>query len=399
MPRAQYYASTSRIFKDVANYFLNPTVRAALQSYWPKEHHRASADVAASAVTTASYLTMTAMFHGLEANAFSNNVRTAVAAELGKSPDELKFSDFLDSQNTIVRQEAKDMQNITRLRYATDLSAALPIAMLGAGKIFPKLGEAYKAGRLETKSPSPNAKFGERFMHSFNVWDSTIFAVKSAYWAYETFLVDKTAHYEVVKLQENIVSVGKQFKPNDLIALINRNRHDLELENIQPGPSRDAMWKVLEHLTDKLNNAPHFAVPELVYLVGMDKLSIFEKDKNGNEIMGTDGHAKPDEKAVKQALKAIDEVAEKGLKGIMEEQQKNRGVYEQSGQLPQIPGYDLHSHEGLKSNLAPKKFTERFGRNIKDAHHHLTTSIVPRAGGFTEYISTRDQAEGAHGIA
>lgn len=394
MPRALYYASTVRNLKDVVRYFVHPLFKTVAFAHF---RNADKADIAASVVGTAFYGSLTAAFQGQESDIFDKNVRTAVAAEMGKDPAEIKFSDYMDSKNSIVTRELKDLQNITKIRYATDAVFLLPAAIYAASTIFPGLKKTYQRGRIDHGGKPPkDANIAELAVGAFNLWDHLIYGTKAGYWAYETYGIPKTAHYEVVKTFENVESVGKKFTENDVLAIVNRAREDQGLGQITDKGERETLWPILTHVCDKLNHAHQFGVPELVYLIGLEKLNIFEKDAQGKEKVGTEEgtHVISQEK-IQAAHEAIDMVAEKGLIGVAEENKQARMTFAGQAQMPggesqKMNGFAGKTQTTLGGTQKNNGFVDNIRRNIMDRSFDLTTGLFPSPKKGVEYISPRD---------
>lgn len=375
MPRAHYYASTVRNLKDVAQYTVYPLFKM-LSLMAIKDRHKA--EVVAGVATTGFYASLTSYFAGVEADSFDENARRAVAAELGKKPEELKFSDYSDSKNSIVRREVEDFKWVTKARYATDMLPLLPSAVNFASRAIPGLEHL---GRYPTQNPpQPNASAMEHLLHGWRLWDNLVYAGKSGYWAYETFAIPKTGHYEIYKLSENIEELKRHYSANDLIGVINRNRNDRKLPMISSKADHEALWPVLEKLAEKLNTSDKFDIPELVYLVGLNKLNIYALDANGQEIRGAHGPV-VDPTAISRAMAEIDLIDRIGLDGIGE---RNRQAHYQAGKAEGEHGFA----DRIERRWTDTKF-ETFQAlfNLKGRDKHV------------EYISPRDPTEVGPSVA
>lgn len=372
MTRAHYYASTVRNLKDVIQYAVFPVCKTLAYLHFKD---RAKAEVVASVTSAGVYAALTTTFAGLESDVFDENVRNAVAAELGKKPSELKFSDYLDSKNSIVKKEMDDYQWVQKARYGTDALFLLPAALAIAGNSSPGMQKAFARARGPQRVQNPQTPL-ETVMSGFNLWDNMIYASKAGYWAYETYAIPKTAHYEVVKAVETIESVNRKFSPNDLVGIVNRNRADQGLPMLDDKAERNAMYPVLEHLANCMNTCDNFNMPEVVYLVGMGKINIFAHDAQGKELIGADGKRVISDEAIQRSIAEIDRMKEVGLEGVTKENARIRR--EQQAQ----PGY-----------IEPSKnhgFAERVRHGFLDAQFNFTNSFFRGKDKHTESISPRD---------
>lgn len=401
MSRAFYYATNTRMAKDIMQYLFLPATRLGAYSAIKygsggkigAEAALDAADVVASVAGGVVYHLNTETFSAIEAQFLDKNARTAVAAELGKKPEELKFSDYLDSKNVIVQRELEDAKKVNKIRRVTDSLFFIPAAMYAVSHMTPgdKIKKLYQTGRLNKSAPKEGDPLGSVAIGAFNLWDTSIYGAKAAYWMYETYLVDKTAHYEIVKLDETIESTGKKFKPNDLIAVVNREREDKGLTQIKEKDERNQLWDVLQHLADKMNNDEQFGMPELMYLVGLNKVNIFELDQQGNEALDDKGERVISQQAIAQTIKEIDRVADIGLAGIG---QQNHQILENAkdkgfvGGKTQLGGTMPQGRFMVASQAERNALDNSFARSsaIKSAF----TGLFGEPRQTTDYISPRD---------
>lgn len=417
MARAFYYATNTRMAKDIMQYILHPSIRfgsyMGLRFLGGVKHEQAlnSADIIASVAGGSIYLLNTETFKAIESRFLDKNAKMAVAAELGIDPDTMKFSDYLDSNNVIVRRELEDAKKVNRIRRATDALFFIPAAIYAASAITPGDGlkKAYQMGRLNRSAPKAEDNWQSSAIGAFNLWDTAIYGSKAAYWMYETYFIDKTAHYEIVKLDETIESTGKKFAANDLIAVVNRAREDRDLTQIQEKDERNTLWRVLEHLADKMNGDKTefkgrpilksaeedkpFGMPELMYLVGLNKINIFELDQQGHEVLDNKGERIISEAEVQKSIAEIDRVAEIGLKGIQEENAHKQAEAASKGfaKVQTQAGSSLPKERFAIASQAERNQLDRsFARSkgIQD----FVTGIFGRPRQTTDYISPRDGA-------
>ncbi len=389
MTRAHYYASTTRNLKDFAQYAVYPLFKtAAFLHYHDKPNGLQKANLVAGLATTGFYGAVTTSFAGFESGMLDHNGRQAVAAEMGKKPEELNFSDYNDSNNIIIRREMNDYRFVQKARYLTDLLPMLPSAVDYMGEIMPEFKKAIEMGR---ESQSRGMKNPVAIAAgAFGALDGLVYAMKAIYWMYETYAIPKNSHYEIVKLEETVDNVKRKFEANHLIGVVNRAREDRARELVEAGKikkedisdymlnekvERNAIWPVLEHLATKMNESDTFNMPEMIYLVGNDKINVFVKDEAGKEIKDADGNRVSTPETIRQAIAEIDHMAEVGLKGITEEnRQKNL-----ASQPTPVP--------------VPHTFIENVKRNALDLQYNTLSKIFGPQDRAEEYISPRDFGE------
>ena len=322
MPRAGFALTGMRIIKDFSQYALYPITKVIALRATQNER---SATAIASLTQTLFSTALTTNFFGKEAAMFDINAREAVAAELGIEAKDLKFSDYWDSQNAMVKREREDLLAAQIPRYATDISFLAPIAVnkyLGAHDIDGKHNIA-KGISQETDKSNPLSWLASHVSLA-DTTTSLGHAGKALNWANETFNWPKTMHYEIVKLVELNESTdgdGKQTlkKETGVSDLLQIYQRYLEDEK-KPRLSKDevqALRPLLQSMADKWNKQtePKFGTPELVYLIGMGKVNV--RDEKGAI----------SQQAIEESAKAIEHVGTVGLKGITEENKiKNQAV-------------------------------------------------------------------------
>lgn len=345
----QFYASTARNIKDVAQYLIYPLARFVAFAAFKDPH---KANVAASVATSLSYAGLAWWFFGLEKESFDQNVRLAVAAELGKNPEDINFKDYYQSKNCIVQSRLKVFELENMYRY--------PIALL---PIIPAIADkALKGSALRETGGGP--------VRIWRNWDTPIYAGVAAMWLGESYAVNKTAAYEIQKVRENEESVGKEVTANSLIAVYNRMRTDAGLTMLDTKDDRAKVWPLLERLAHLVNDRDHVNMPEVVYLMGMGKLNVFARDQNGNELHDASGHLILNPAAYRAAEMEIERVNRIGLKGIAQE------------------NASLHTP---KPRMEPTDMRTNFKAAWMNAHHDSFRTMLGRDH-FTpnEYISPRD---------
>lgn len=370
-----YWASTARNAKDVAQYAIYPVVKmASLMAF--KDSYRAN--LAAGIATSAFYTGLTEIFMGREMEGFDRMARKAVAAELGKNPDELKFSDYYDSKNVAVKKRMELFGQESKMRYPVSLMPMLPTVMehvtrrISPQSMRPEHSSlAEGENRWRDKHPKPNAPAIEHFLDGWNVWDTAVYAGVAMLWLQETFNTEKTFAYQGRKEMEVSESLGMKLGVNNIMGLYNRARVDGGMEMIDDKVDRQKLWPMLEVVADKMNNSPEFGLPEAMYLMGLGKLDVFEKGTDGKEIKDKDGHRVIDQQAMQRAIAEINHVDKVGLKGIAEEKKK----------------------AGQEVTTGPKTWMDRVGRGWMDAHYNFQNAFGGSKKKFTEQISPRDPGE------
>ncbi len=347
-----------------------------------KDSYKAS--VVAGLTTTTFYSGLTALFLGREMDGFDQIARLAVAAELGKKPEELAFSDYLQSENRVVKRRMDLFKQENAHRYPVSLMPMLPTAMENMTRsLAPQMKpEQSLLAKGETRwrdamRPRPNASGLEHALHGWNLWDTVVYAGVATLWLLETFNTDKTFAYQGRKEMENNEALGLKIDPNNIAGLYNRMRSDTGLPMIDNKLDRDKIWPLFEALTKKVNENPNFGLPEIAYLMGLGKLDVFAKDAQGKEMHDDKGRLVIDEKVYTHAMQEIERVEKIGLKGIAEEKRKAR----EAGQGP--------VSEAEKST----SFIDKVGHKWLDAHLTGYRNIMGENRKFAESISPRDPGE------
>jgi len=378
-----YWASSARIANDVAKYGLYPCAKM-LAIMATNDSHKAN--VIAGVSTSLFYTALSWHFLGSEMDGCDQVARRAVAAELGKKPDELSFSDFYDSKNPIVRSRMKLFDKENTERYAVGLLPMLPTAMEYTARKFGPPGmhpaqDEMISGQTrwrDSDSPKPTAHWLEHALHGYNLWDGIVYAGIAALWFKETYGVDKTFIYQSRKEMENNHSLGLKIGPNNIAGLYNRMRNDAGLPMIDNREDRDKLWPMFENIAHRFNRSHRMDLPELTYLMGMGKLDVFAKGADGKELRGADGILVVDPQALQRAHVEIEKVERIGLEGIAEE---NRRAKAGELQKQENPG-----------TLA------RIGRDWMDLQFNTYRRIFGKTKSFQEYVSPRDPAEASNSL-
>lgn len=358
MPRALYYASTSRVYKDAVHYGTIAALRGWFYAKYP--HSPLKADALAALTTTPFFAGFTTEWYYKESEMFMSNARDAVSAELGIPAAELKFSDLWDSKNEIVKRERHDLLKLNSIRYLVDAMVLIPTAIwyfAGHGpewakNILPdektyKKKNADDLSSLEDGRNNANGGGIKSLIHTamgYMGLMELIFAGKAGYWWYETYKIPKTGHYEVIKLNENVTSTMGDAGFNDIFRIYQRTRDDRDLLPINE-QEKAAVTPLIQLMVDKYNKSsrhselPKFGISELMYLMGSPKVKI-HNDKG--EI---------DQAVIDQSKAAIEEVATIGLDGIRE---RNRQHRVKEGKNPQ------------------RGFVERLGHSLLDASYKFS---------------------------
>lgn len=374
-----YYATTSRNLDRVMQYGVYPIAKAAwliaLANKPTKRRIELAGDLAK--VTSAIvYSGLTTAFLGAESEMIDTNAKQAVSAELGVDPDKLSFSDYKYSNNAIIKTAHHDMMKLQKYRYGTDALFMLPIAMRAVSHATgtPWIEHSREVNSMIERGE--NIGFGSMMLNGHNAWDFSVLAGKAGYWAGETYFVDKSGHYEVVKLIENLRSTGKDLSTNDLLGVYQRTRHvDMHLPFIERPEEYEALRPLLKKMADACNkHDKKFGIPEIVYLIGLNKLNIHADDKHTVSM-----------DAVKRSEAEIDKVISIGLEGIREENRKK------------------HEAEGLREEavLHSKSFVDRLGDKAVNAAQGFSEGFSKMIFGQRdrrpeEVVTSRDPGELAH---
>ncbi len=375
-----YYATTSRNLDRVMQYGVFPVAKAAWlvalggmgdvkkRIAWSTQLARTTSAVVYSGLTTA--------FLGAESEIIDSNAKQALAAELGVDPEKLSFSDYKYSKNAIISTAHHDMMRLQKYRYGTDALFMMPIAMKAVSKATgaPWIEHSREVNSMLERGDKIG--FSSMMISGHNAWDFSVLAGKAGYWAGETYFVDKSGHYEVVKLIENLRSTGKDLSTNDLLGVYQRTRHvDMHLPFIERQEEYEALRPLLNKMRDACNKHDgKFGIPEIVYLIGLGKVNIHAEDKRTVSA-----------EAVKQSEAEIDRVLTIGLDGIREENRKK------------------HAAEGLREEaiLHSKSFVDRLGDTAVNAAQGFSNSLSrlmfgSRDSRSEEVITSRDPGELAH---
>jgi len=369
-----YWASTARNAKDVVQYAVYPVVKVG--ALIATRGNSFQSNLLAGGATSLFYAGLTEIFLGREMTGFDKIAHMALAAELGKKPETIKFSDYLDSNNCVIKKRMALFKKENINRYSASLLPMLPSVMeLAARKISPGLrpsdesvkdgANCYLPGKIKH-----NSRAIDHVLDGWGLWDGIVYAGIALLWLQETFNTDKTFIYQARKEMENNESLALKIGANNMAALFNRMRDDCGMEMIGKS-DRDIMWPMYELLAKKMNANPNFGLAELTYLMGLGKLDVFAKDKHGKELKDKDGRLLVDERLWKLALSEIELIERVGLAGIIEEKMK----------------------AGEKSDAPNVSFVSRLGRGWLDTHFNVFKAITPNNKTYTEAISPRDTSE------
>ncbi|MFO0389894.1 MAG: hypothetical protein ACK502_09300 [Alphaproteobacteria bacterium] len=372
-----YYATTSRNLDRVMQYGVFPVAKAAwlvaLSGMGDTKARIAWASDLARVTSAVVYSGLTTAFLGAESEMIDENAKKALSAELGVDTKKLSFSDYKYSKNAIISTAYNDIIRLQKYRYGTDALFMMPIGLRAVSKAT---GIPWIEHSREVNNMIENGEkigFGSMMVSGHNAWDFSVLAGKAGYWAGETYFVDKSGHYEVVKLIENLRSTGKDLSTNDLLGVYQRTRNvDMHLPFIERPEEYDALRPLLKKMADACNKHDgKFGVPEMVYLFGLGKVNIHADDKH---MVSQD--------AVKRSEAEIDKVINIGLDGIREENRKK------------------HEAEGLREEavLHSKSFVDKLGdravnaaQNFSDGLSKMVFGLKPRR--HEEVITSRDPGE------
>lgn len=371
MTRANYYASTVRNLKDVAQYFVYPISKVFFHyqlNGTPGAERKAA--IYAGAVGAGFYAALTTNFFGKEATQLDVNAREAVSAELGMRPEDMQFADYWKSNNSVVKIERDDLMYVQKVRYLTDALFLLPLALEWNRKAIPGLDKALKATDTsldKIRSRNKDLSIGQFISNYADMFNNLIYAGKSAYWYYETFNIDKSAHYEVVKLRELFEATGKDIGYNELLPILQRCRQD-QGKPMYNKREREALRPVLMLLSEKCNATDKFGISEVLYLIGTNKIRIH----------GPDGRTISQE-AIDESMKDIDHLDRVGLEGIREENRRAFERLRREGVEPFQPSSFADKVKGSMMNAAYNAYQMVNGKSPKSPNFQ-----------FKEYISSRD---------
>jgi len=319
-----YYATTTRNLDRVMQYGVFPLSKALglvlFQKLTPKKRIECASNFARVA-SAGIYSILTTGFLGDESRMIEENSAMAVAAELGVDPKKLTLSDLKYSNNTIISGAHHDLMRLQKYRYGTDALFMLPIAMKYGSKALgiPWIEHSRHINEMiEKEEKGQGTLTGTQLMLSgHNAWDFSVLAGKAAYWAGETYLVQKSSHYEIMKLRENLGSTGKDLTFNDLLGVYQRARNDRKLPMIDKEKEYGVLRSLLGRLVEAYNKHDgKFGIPEIVYLIGLNKINIH----------GADGKTM-EWNAIEASNQEIDKVLEVGLEGIRKEKANQREAH------------------------------------------------------------------------
>jgi hypothetical protein len=366
-----YYATTSRNLDRVLQYGVYPVAQVIgfaigtkLFGAQKEKVNRFSSDFARVA-SAGTYSVLTTTFLGAESEMIDHNSRLAVSAEMGIDPDRLTFSDYKYSKNAIVSKAHNDMLRLQKYRYGTDMLFVLPtllrLGSKGVGYSWPE------SGKIDNDPFKYN--WMDHLANGHVGWNMSVYAGKAIYWAGETYFIDKSGHYEIVKLIETLEATGKDMDANDLWSVYQRGRTDRGQEMVEHdnAAAYNAMRPLLQRMAAAYNKHDgHFGMSEIVYLMGLGKINVFAADDKtvSNE-------------AIERSNQEIDKVLTIGLKGIREEKKRMREMHGVSG--------DTAIH--------PKGFSDRFSDGAIGMAQSFVKAFRKKPYRHEEYLSVRNPGE------
>lgn len=403
MTHPHYYASTSRNLDRVLQYGVYPfayMVGLAIN----RDNAKATQWARLSGAAASALLTTT--FLGLESQTMDSIVRDAVSAEMGIDSDKFKTSDCRTSQNIIAREGYKDMMALQPKRYLKDAMFLLPTLVEFVYAAGNKGKPLYPGGPIKTPmNKEVRASFDTRSdrydkdkYSTFDIlanghmgWDMAIYTATSAYWGYETFMVNKKSYYPVAQdIVGKLKPTDANIYDNHLIDVYQRARHDRHLPMIESKEEHAALKPLIKRLADAYNEHDgKMDVGELVYLIGMGKINIHGPDQKTVSA-----------EAVAQSNKEIDKILSIGLKGIREENRLKRAEALVTEGKIAAPGNakDASFQQRLGNLLrAEKDHGKSFVDKVADASIRGTQGALSRLGMLPKrpesYISAQDPTE------
>lgn len=320
MTRHLYYATYSRNMTNAIKYILFPLAWAAA-GLAGKPPYQAS--LYASAACGIAYGAFTTKFAKDEAIVMDDNFREAVSAELGIAPEEVKFSDYGKSQNIIARNEYKDWKRVQKVRYATDTLAFLPIVLHGVLSCIP----GAKGHIPDTAAGQPQSQSSWKWALGVLGLNEMVYGAQSLYWVFETDKVRRSGQYETVKVRETLQALRKDIGFNDVFSILQRTRDDLreatgeERYRRYNYAEKEAIRPLVNLIIEKFFKTK-FGTSELMYLAGLDKINIHDRQGNISQ------------EAIDRSCQEIEKLAAIGIKGVREENRKQRAAGNISGSMP-----------------------------------------------------------------
>jgi hypothetical protein len=367
-----FFISTAFRIGDFVKYFTYPAVKAG-SMFFTHGNERKS-DLIAGTAGAGTYGGLTAHYTGMELENYDRLVRMAFAAEKGVDPKDIKASDYLDSENPIIRHRAELGAQLMKIRYPASALPLLPSAIDYALDHIPLAQrDQWSRWRMGGR-PAKDAPAISHLINMNKVDNHIVYAAFAALYIYEQFVIRKSGIYDVAKVQETKQDVGRKEEADDLIGIFNRGREDAGKGMILGKAERNALWPILEKIAEKMQQSERFDLPEVVYLIGLDKVNPFAKDAGGNEIKDRNGHLVVDPEAVKRAYAEIDRVDELGLAGIAREKMQKRL---EQGMMP-TPEKPAKTH------------VSRLNRTLLDTQFGFARRFTPDVAHPSEEISSRD---------
>lgn len=392
MTHPHYYASTSRNLDRVLQYGVYPFAYAAALIAF-RDNAKATHWARLSGATASALLTTA--FLGLESQTMDSIVRDAVSAEMGVKPEDFKTSDCKYSQNVIAKEGYKDMVGLQPIRYFKDALFLLPSLIehvhksANAGMPLPiskKIRASFDSRDSSTYNKNKHSPW-EIFANGHPGWDMSIYMGTSAYWGYETFLVNKKSYYPVAQdIVGKIKPTDGYITENHLMDIYQRARNDRHLPMIEWKEEHEAIRPLFKRIVDAYNKHDgKIDVPEIVYLFGLDKINIHAP-----------GQRAVSQEAIAQSHNEIDRIMEIGLAGIRAENQAQRMQKISGAETIDVrnPSNQDRVSSILRRELDNKKtFVDRFA----DASIRTTQSALAKIGMLPRrpesYISAADPTE------
>lgn len=390
MVAPHYYASTSGILVDrFLKYGLFELAYGAALALFRTNHDNATR--IAQAMCAAGSAAITTGFLGLEADALDDTGRKAIAAELGIDSKDVKLSDLRHSKNTILNKAYDDLLKLQVGRYGTDLLFMSPMVAEGAYSWLNKGKEVPPSRKIQSSTDHRSSEYDlnkytstEKFLAGNRAFAYSPYAGKALYWLYETYEVDKTSYYEIVKLRETMESTGKDLRANDLKAVYQRCRNDRGLPMVSDVAPQEhaALNQLFTRMAAEYNKHDgKFGINEIVYLIGNNKINIHDDD-----------NITFSQAAVEKSMQEIDHILRIGLKGIGEENRKRRAAARSSSR----EAGSIIEGGIIDANLSHDRvitFTDRIVNTATDSIRSIlnTTGLIPKR--YEERISPRDPTD------
>ena len=402
MSHPNYYASTSRSLDRVLQYGVYPF--SYMVGLLARGRHADATQFARFSGAACSAL-LTTYFLGLESKDIDNIVRDAVTAEMGIDVEKFKPSDCKYSKNVIAQEGYNDFIALQPKRYLKDLLFLLPTmvetiyGMSGKGNYTaPQSMKGYSSPpRKEVvsffdprSSKSPNFKpdrpnWADILTNSHVGWDMAIYTGISAYWAYETFAIEKNSYYPIAQdIVGKIKPTEGNINLNHLMDIYQRTRNDKKLDMIKADDceAHTALNHLLTLMVDAYNkHNGKFDIPEIVYLLGLSKIQIHAGD--GKTVS---------QEAIAQSEREIERVLTIGLDGIRAENKKLReaGRLAENSDTAHAKATSSRPHF-INPEDRNRTFVDRFTDGAIKTSQNMFSNWLPKRP--ESYISSVDPSE------